>query len=377
MMNYLLKQQQQQSVKEGTTSPIAATGHDQIECMVPREISASTDPISQQDILVRTHRRDDSRRSHSTSSGLSAVQQAFLDESVLSSSHNNRHSSSGRDYYCSSPVRSSNGGRVPASFADTDDASTLPTFVSVGESLPSYLQSKHRTVSKEQDDYTTADDDEQQQRPPLLTLVSLEAQNSQDNDRRKKLYYKTRLRSLTDRLTTSSAVQRAKDMTKGVISVATPSTEKEDRQNIRIETLNNKNGIISATDNNIKLNIDGVGSPQQESSISDSAGRIIKGMRKALSACVCDNICLDDAVINHEGLVIEFKSKSKSRNKFVVMDTCQCAGDILHANDSACSYSTTSSSNGTDISSLTGLTPHRYQTRYWMDYTPKEEMKWV
>ena len=65
-------------------------------------------------------------------------------------------------------------------------------------------------------------------------------------------------------------------------------------------------------------------------------------------------------------------------------DDCMCAGDILHSNskndESCCSTSGSneeSTSAWTDMSSLTGSMPYRYQKRYWLDYVPNDDMQWI
>lgn len=376
-------QKQQEVTKDNNT------GNDQqqqIECIIPAVISAPTDAASQQEMLRRTHHTRSLSKStrDSSTEGLSATQIAFLasDENgvvVTSNRYVKRLSSSSRK------LPSVN----PASFADTDDTSTLPTFVSVGDDIISWQQtscllsssqgatSNTFLVSKDNDDKK-----KEQQQPPLLTLVSLEAQNSR-HDRedalRKKLHYKTKLRSLTDQLTASSAVEQSRkmlspDTTTRIDSgiVASPERSKQVKMKADSKTTNNLNDCCVGD------------SPLPNASASDSKPqRILSGMYKALTACTT-SLCLDDTVVNHEGTIIEYPTKKKkslrskvSQAQTTSSSSCMCAGDILHSKER--SQDSGSSDDITDISSLTGMTPYRYQKKHWMHHYDihESEMTWV
>ena len=378
-------QQQQEVTKDDNT------GNDQqIECIIPAVISAPTDAASQQEMLRRTHHTRSLSKStrDSSTEGLSATQIAFLasDENgvvVTSNRYVKRLSSSSRK------LPSVN----PASYADTDDTSTLPTFVSVGDDIISWQQtncllssSQNRQGATSNTFLVSKDNDDkkkEEQQPPLLTLVSLEAQNSR-NDRedalRKKLHYKTKLRSLTDQLTASSAVEQSRkmlspDTTQRIDSgiVASPERSKQVKMKADSKTTNNLNNDCCVGD-----------SPLPNASASDSKPqRILSGMYKALTACTT-SLCLDDTVVNHEGTIIEYPTKKKkslrskvSQAQTTSSSSCMCAGDILHSKER--SQDSGSSDDITDISSLTGMTPHRYQKKHWMHHYDihESEMTWV
>jgi len=375
--------QQQQEVKDNNNT---GNNQQQIECIIPAVISAPTDAASQQEMLRRTHHtRSLSKGTRDSSTeGLSATQIAFLasDENgvvVTSNRYVKRLSSSSRK------LPSVN----PASYADTDDTSTLPTFVSVGDDIISWQQTncllsssqgaaKTFLVSKDNDDTK-----KKEQQPPLLTLVSLEAQNSR-HDRedalRKKLHYKTKLRSLTDQLTASSAVEQSRKMLSPDTSrridsgiVASPERSKQVKKGGTSKTTNDLNNDCCVGDSPL---------PKEASASDSKPHRILSGMYKALTACTT-SLCLDDTVVNHEGTIIEYPTKKKKslRSKVSQAQTtsssCMCAGDILHSKER--SQDSGSSDDITDISSLTGMTPYRYQKKHWMHHYDihESEMTWV
>jgi len=375
--------QQQQEVKDNNNT---GNNQQQIECIIPAVISAPTDAASQQEMLRRTHHtRSLSKGTRDSSTeGLSATQIAFLasDENgvvVTSNRYVKRLSSSSRK------LPSVN----PASYADTDDTSTLPTFVSVGDDIISWQQTncllsssqgaaKTFLVSKDNDDTK-----KKEQQPPQLTLVSLEAQNSR-HDRedalRKKLHYKTKLRSLTDQLTASSAVEQSRKMLSPDTSrridsgiVASPERSKQVKKGGTSKTTNDLNNDCCVGDSPL---------PKEASASDSKPHRILSGMYKALTACTT-SLCLDDTVVNHEGTIIEYPTKKKKslRSKVSQAQTtsssCMCAGDILHSKER--SQDSGSSDDITDISSLTGMTPYRYQKKHWMHHYDihESEMTWV
>ena len=389
MNNMRGRREKNQPHHQSQEDPLFDTGYDQIECSIPLVISAPTDAISQQEMLrnSRPKKRSNSRDFDVTNGLLSSTQQAFLasDENGIIVTSNRR---SGIDHH--SPSRSSRPGRVQASYADTDDSSTLPTFVSVGESIDlqqgcTKLQQQQRTdttflVSKE--------DGSDEQQPTLLKLVSLEPSSTSNNtgydhDTRKRLHYKERLRSLTNRFMTSSAVGRSKDMLSDIIdrgtnnstSIAAVVVPREDH----IATTNDAKQTVRTNPSDSQF---GKFSAQEKS--GESLERIITKIGQAFSACsMC--ICLDEAVVNHEGLVINIpKKKKKKKKKKGYDEDCMCAGDILHCNskndESCCSTSGSneeSTSAWTDMSSLTGSMPYRYQKRYWLDHVPNDDMQWI
>jgi len=378
--------QQQQEVKDNNTND----QQQQIECIIPAVISAPTDAASQQEMLRRTHHtRSLSKGTRDSSTeGLSATQIAFLasDENgvvVTSNRYVKRLSSSSRK------LPSVN----PASYADTDDTSTLPTFVSVGDDIISWQQTncllsssqRHQDaantflVSKDNDDTK-----KKEQQPPLLTLVSLEAQNSRNGREdalRKKLHYKTKLRSLTDQLTASSAVEQSRkmlspDTTQRIDSgiVASPERSTQVKKGGTSKTTNDLNNDCCVGDSPL---------PKEASASDSKPHRILSGMYKALTACTT-SLCLDDTVVNHEGTIIQYPTKKKkslrskvSQAQTTSSSSCMCAGDILHSKER--SQDSGSSDDITDISSLTGMTPYRYQKKHWMHHYDihESEMTWV
>lgn len=380
-------QKQQEVTKDNNTSN---DQQQQIECIIPAVISAPTDAASQQEMLRRTHHTRSLSKStrDSSTEGLSATQIAFLasDENgvVVTSNRYVKRLSSGK-------LPSVN----PASYADTDDTSTLPTFVSVGDDIISWQQtncllsssrynqgaaSNTFLVSKDNDDTKK----KEQQQPPLLTLVSLEAQSSR-HDRedalRKKLHYKTKLRSLTDQLTASSAVEQSRkmlspDTTTRIDSgiVASPERSKQVKKGGTSKTTNDLNNDCCVGDSPL---------PNEASASNSKPQRILSGVYKALTACTT-SLCLDDTVVNHEGTIIQYPAKKKkslrskvSQAQTTSSSSCMCAGDILHSKER--SQDSGSSDDITDISSLTGMTPYRYQKKHWMHHYDihESEMTWV
>ena len=392
---------------------------------IPSVISAPTDAISQQEMLrtssSRFKKRSNSRVGDSVEDKnvpLSPTQQAFLESDengMVVTSNRQRQKSDGIDinhHHYSSPSRSSRPGRAQASYADdTTDASTLPTFVSVGESIDlqkcgSKLQQQQRTdtntflVSKEADG-----SDEQQ--PTLLKLVSFEPtssskSSSDDHDTRKRLHYKEKLHSLTHRFMTSSAVGRSKEMISDIFDragsttittnavVAPPRREDYDTTTKKKNDAKKQTVCINPSDTCqfVKFSSSAASPVREESTHSSSLGsleHLISKIGQAFSACssMCTCLDLDDTTVNHEGLVINIPKKKNKKKKKKGYEDCMCAGDILHSNNERSSCSSFSGSTNeeeeccwTDMSSLTGPTTYRYQKRYWLDDVPKDKVQW-
>ena len=194
------KRTQPQQQQPGS-SPVDAEEH-LPQSGVPTLITTSRDTSSQQNLL----------RTKSTHSNATTTQKMYI-----ASQQNGIVVTSTRriESYTIQKQRST---------ADTTvaDESTLPTFMSVGASIlhtdmsrsPSFLVSASERSRSEGDNILSSS--------PLLRLdavkikpergASVPVLGNSNRETRKKLHYKEKLRALTDRLTTSSAVERSKTM---------------------------------------------------------------------------------------------------------------------------------------------------------------------
>ncbi|KAL7548248.1 hypothetical protein ACHAWF_011539 [Thalassiosira exigua] len=210
--------------------------------------------------------------------------------------------------------------KAQSSADSATNASTLPTFMSVGSA--DHLQNndlKDNTVFLVTREGT--------ERPPLLTVVSREAksrmsksgrESPQDKETRKRLHYREKLHLLTSRLTTSSAVERSKEMIANIV---------ERGRDIGKDTVNgggNETGDKAGDDN------------------------IFHGLKSKLYACSM-RLCADEAVVDHEGLVIAFPAKNFS---------CRCNEETYSIGENGSKF--------TEVSSITGLTNQRFQRRRWI-----------
>ena len=155
--------------------------------------------------------------------------------------------------------------------------------------------------------------------------------------------------------------------------VASPERSKQVKKGDTSKTTNDHNNNCCVGDSPL---------PNEASASNSKPQRILSGMYKALTSCTT-SLCLDDTVVNHEGTIVQYPTKKKKslRSKVSQAQTtsssCMCAGDILHSKER--SQDSGSSDDITDISSLTGMTPYRYQKKHWMHHYDihESEMTWV
>lgn len=186
--------------------------------------------------------------------------------------------------------------------ADTGDEScTLKTFVSVGASIESDTLF---ILSKLSDEHSSKQ---------LQSTGRLPARSHSCNERetRKRLHYKEKLHTLAERLATNSAIDRSRQEHEGQDDAASLNTQDDD-----IET---------------------------------KFGRICGNIRNKLLACTM-NMCVHDAIVDPEGLIISVTRKNLN-----------CAGDD-------CDVNTENDGFISEVSSLTEETYHRYQARYRYRY---------
>mmetsp|Transcript_50760 Transcript_50760/g.108174 ORF Transcript_50760/g.108174 Transcript_50760/m.108174 type:complete len:315 (+) Transcript_50760:95-1039(+) len=201
-----------------------------------------------------------------------------------------------------------------------DDESTVPTFLSVGNWQNNPENNTVFLVSKNGDE-----------KPPILKRVSLEARTRMngvrdavhDREFRKRLHYKEKLRVLTDRLTTNSALERSREMLTKIVD---------------------KNSVVGKEGTN----------PEQ---YDPKYKKIIDGARKKLYACSM-RMCFDDAVVDHEGLIIAIPEQSLG---------CRCDEDSNY---------TELDGDLSEVSSLTGATRYRFQSQYWRKHHRERDM-WI
>lgn len=186
--------------------------------------------------------------------------------------------------------------------ADTggDESCTLKTFVSVGPSIESDTLF---ILSKLSDEHSS-------HRLQPTERLPARSHSCSERETRKRLHYKEKLRTLAERLACNSVVDR-------------PKRENEGQEDaISVDT-------------------------QDDDDIETKFGRVCGSLRKKLLACTM-NMCVHDAIIDPEGLIISVTRKNLN-----------CAGDEESAaNDGFLS----------EVSSLTYETYHRYQARYRYRY---------
>mmetsp|Transcript_22666 Transcript_22666/g.49065 ORF Transcript_22666/g.49065 Transcript_22666/m.49065 type:complete len:335 (+) Transcript_22666:133-1137(+) len=270
---------------------------------IPTLITAPTDAASQQDMLLRTS------STHSTSPKMMFVAPSETGAVVTPNSRR-----------IDSPKRLEKSGR--ASHSSFGDDSTLPTFLSVGTNTSWQNDLRNDTmflVSKNG-----------VEEPPLearSTRTNGMGDNAAlDSKTRKQLHYKEKLRLLTDGLTTSSAVERSRKMLSDIMEKANTVEE----------------NILEDNDANN-------GNPPPPHSYK----RIFDGIKNKFYAC-SSRLCVDEAVVI-EGIIIAFPAKTFS---------CKCADvDDIHCTTGDYNYD----GNASEVSSLTGVPYHLFQTRHWMD----------
>jgi hypothetical protein len=186
--------------------------------------------------------------------------------------------------------------------ADTggDESCTLKTFVSVGASIESDTLF---VLSKLSDEHSS-------QRLQPSGRLPARSHSFSERETRKRLHYKEKLRTLAERLTSNSVVDWPKRENEGQVDARSVDTQDDD-------------------------------------DIETKFGRVCGSLRKKLLACTM-NMCVHDAIIDPEGLIISVTRKNLN-----------CAGD----EDSAANDGFLS-----EVSSLTDETHHRYQARYRYRY---------
>mmetsp|Transcript_3540 Transcript_3540/g.9049 ORF Transcript_3540/g.9049 Transcript_3540/m.9049 type:complete len:328 (-) Transcript_3540:192-1175(-) len=271
---------------------------------VPVVISAPTDAASRQEMLRRTK-----------SPYSSTTQKMFV-----ASAENGIVVTSNREF--ATPKASKN------SSVGTGDASTLPTFQSVGTSI--------NWQHEQRDDTLFLVSKESVEELPIMTPVSLESKSpNTERETRKRLHYKEKLRLLTESLTTSSAVERSRKMLSDI----------------------RENGI--AAEKNESINECGNTPEEKTPEAKSKYKRVYDGLKKHLYACSM-RMCVDDAVVDHEGLIVAVPTRGFG---------CRCTEGIESTGDDY-------DEDASGFSSLTGPTTYRFQPRYWMNGSDNE-MVWI
>ena len=191
-----------------------------------------------------------------------------------------------------------------------DEICTLKTFTSVGESIKSDTLF---IFSKLSDDHSS-----QQPLKPVARL-STRSNSGYDRETRKRLHYKEKLRALTERLASNAAVDQSRQV---LTSMA--GGEKQ-----------------------VQEDAASVATQDDDDDIETKLGRICGSLRKKLMACTM-NICVHDAIVDPEGLMISVTHK------------------ILNLGGEESSSNTENDGFNSEVSSLTDETYHRYlRHRYY------------
>ncbi len=369
------KQQQQQQRRRQPQDPIpgqsAADQAVSVRAEIPTMITAQTDAVSQHEMLLRTRSPSQGNSNDDGNAVTPRDSSASNNDKVyLASSQNGIVITSSRAEDV--PPRQSAGagagaveksGRNKHSSFDTDD-STLPTFLSVeGGSLNWKHDQRNDTL------FLVAKNSIEDE-PPLLKLVPLNesAKNNGsfrntnldlDRETQKKLHYKNKLHELTGRLTTNSAVERSKRMLSDIM----------ERSGSTVVLADEQKKAAATTSNNVDRAEDGNNNNSREEEDEPKAKCIFDSLKKNLLACSM-RICIDDAVVDHEGMVIAIPTKKRDCDEgegeegYEEFDRAgQQRGGIASVDRKE-----------SDVSSLTGMTQHQFQRRYWANYNTGEEI---
>lgn len=215
----------------------------------------------------------------------------------------------------------SGGCRKQLLRADTtgDESCTLKTFVSVVASIES---DNLFIFSKLSDEHSS-----QHLHPTTSSYVPPTRSHScSDRETRKRLHYKEKLHALAERLAANSAVDRSTQLLTNIMVGTGGENEGQDDAAASVNTQD-----------------DG------DDDIETKFGRMCGSLRKKLMACTM-NICVHDAIIDPEGLIISVTHKNLN-----------CGGE-------ECDVDTESDGFVSEVSSLTDETYHRYQARYRYRY---------
>ena len=235
----------------------------------PLFISASNDASAQKEMLLKTKGSPSPSRLLRTKSDCNTTTQKMF----LASSENgivvtpNAMWTPGSKKVQGSPAR-----QPQSSLADAGDASTLPTFISVGSSLDWPKDAGSHTsfmVPKENGDKSPSH------------VVTLTSDAVQDRESRKLAHYRGKLRLLTDRHTSSPAAA--------------------DKSRSR--------GRVPATSAYaLEKNAD------DETETADCGRNILDHLRKKLFACSMAMYCVDEGVVDHEGKTIVVPTSSSTEH---------------------------------------------------------------
>lgn len=269
--------------------------------------------------------------SRSSKSGLTTTQkmQAALSSGVVASS----------------PWESQMTGlSVTPSLVDTKDCdSTLPTFESVGDwhddvaSGTLFLVSNGSGDSQDHRADREDVDSSLQSKTMIMFTAASDRFTASEKESRRRLHYKEKLRALTDELTTSSAVDRSREMLSSI----------KDKSNGMLQKKRGGGDQGVARDG--------------RANNGDATYKLMyENMKNKLCACSLPS-CVDDAVVDHEGLII-----SVPEHGFGCRPTRRACGSIEAGAEDDSKYSDDLNDGAhSDLSSLTGATHHRYQARYW------------
>ncbi len=196
--------------------------------------------------------------------------------------------------------------KLPSRVTAGDESSTLRTFVSLGTSVGSDTLLLLSELCVDEHEHSTQPS----------ARASKTPSNSCDRETKKRIHYKEQLRALSERLTTSSAVDQSRQVLTNMMG-----REKDEDQE----------AASAATQDDIETKF----------------GRLCGSLRKKLLACTMNDLCVHDAIVDPEGLIVSVTHKNLN-----------CLGDgtsdRIVENDGFIS----------EVSSLTDDTYHRYQARY-------------
>ncbi|KAL7431381.1 hypothetical protein ACHAXH_002032 [Discostella pseudostelligera] len=181
-----------------------------------------------------------------------------------------------------------------------DEICTLKTFTSVGESIKSDTSFIFSKMSE--------------------ARLSTRSNSGYDRETRKRLHYKEKLRALTERLASNAAVDRSRQ----VLTIMADGEKQVQEDAASVATQDD-----------------------DDDDIETKLGRICGSLRKKLMACTM-NICVHDAIVDPEGLMISVTHK------------------ILNLGGEESSSNTENDGFNSEVSSLTDETYHRYlRHRYY------------
>ena len=313
------RQQPQQQQQPPGSSPVGAKEY-LPQSGVPTLITTSRDTSSKQNLL----------RTKSTHSNATTTQKMYI-----ASQQNGIVVTSTRrmESYTIQKQRSTAETTVA-------DESTLPTFMSVGASI-SYRHTTTQDMSRSPS-FLVSEGDNKLSSSPLLRLdaikikpergASVPVLGNSDRETRKKLHYKEKLRALTDRLTTSSAVERSKTMLSSIVIGQSAVLQMNEVDEVGCEEKAEK-GDTPASKSDL---------------INGMKKKVLDPLSKLFNCSL--TLCVDDSVLDHEGMIISMPTTPKHSSDV------EEQGEDDDEDYTAGEYS--------DISSLTGPTNFRFRSRY-------------